>query len=255
MKGVRRPSPALVIACIALFVALGGTGYAVVKLPRNSVGTKQLKKNAVTSPKVKDNAITGFDVNEPTLGQVPSAGNADTLDAMDSSAFAPKSHHHEGLVLVSTPWTNWVASNQTVSTSYFGNIVRFTSDADGFGGPDFLHLTSELPVALHGKRLRILGAELCYDATDSGLVLNGVTLRVQTHSVDATGAVANVFTDSTDRTDAACRRYMFSAPSTLTEEQSVSLMLNASSSVPTELEIGRTTFILEATGENATAPS
>jgi hypothetical protein len=39
----RKPSPALVISLIALFVALGGTSYAATNLARNSVGTKQLK--------------------------------------------------------------------------------------------------------------------------------------------------------------------------------------------------------------------
>lgn len=38
---------------LALFVALGGTSYAAIKLPANSVGTKQLKKNAVTLKKIK----------------------------------------------------------------------------------------------------------------------------------------------------------------------------------------------------------
>jgi len=33
------PSPAMVVACAALAVALGGAGYAARKLPRNSVGT------------------------------------------------------------------------------------------------------------------------------------------------------------------------------------------------------------------------
>jgi hypothetical protein len=78
MKLLRRlrPSPAMVVACIALTVALGGTSYSAIMLPKNSVGTKQLKKNAVTSPKVKNNALTGADVNEATLGRVPSATNA-----------------------------------------------------------------------------------------------------------------------------------------------------------------------------------
>jgi hypothetical protein len=52
-----RPSPAFVIACIALFVALGGTGYAAITLKRNSVATKHLKRNAVTSPKIRDRTI------------------------------------------------------------------------------------------------------------------------------------------------------------------------------------------------------
>jgi hypothetical protein len=38
-----RPSPALVLAAVALFVALGGTGYAVTRLPKNSVTTYQVK--------------------------------------------------------------------------------------------------------------------------------------------------------------------------------------------------------------------
>ena len=84
-----RPSPAMVIACIALTVALGGTSVAAINaLPRNSVGTKQLKKNAVTGPKIKasavtgvkvaNNSLTGADVNEASLGQVPSAASAGT---------------------------------------------------------------------------------------------------------------------------------------------------------------------------------
>jgi len=44
-----RPSPSLVIACIALFVALGGTGYAALTLPKNSVKAKQLAPRSVSS--------------------------------------------------------------------------------------------------------------------------------------------------------------------------------------------------------------
>ena len=40
------------IAILALVVALGGTSYAAVKLPRNSVGTKQIKNRAVTKAKL-----------------------------------------------------------------------------------------------------------------------------------------------------------------------------------------------------------
>ena len=59
---VRRPSPALVIACIALVFALAGTSYAtVLQVPRNSVGTAQLKSNAVTSAKVKNRTLLRAD--------------------------------------------------------------------------------------------------------------------------------------------------------------------------------------------------
>ena len=45
MRRIRRlvPSPAMVVACLALSVGLAGTGYAVTRLPRNSVTTVQVK--------------------------------------------------------------------------------------------------------------------------------------------------------------------------------------------------------------------
>jgi hypothetical protein len=54
---LRRPSAATVISCLALFVALGGTGYAAVSLPRGSVGTAQLRDGAVVSSKVRDGSL------------------------------------------------------------------------------------------------------------------------------------------------------------------------------------------------------
>jgi hypothetical protein len=44
-------------ALLALFVALGGSSYAALALPKASVGAKQLKKNSVTSPKVKPGSL------------------------------------------------------------------------------------------------------------------------------------------------------------------------------------------------------
>jgi hypothetical protein len=46
------------IALAALFVALGGTSYAAVAIPKDSVGSRQLRKGAVTSNKVHSGAIT-----------------------------------------------------------------------------------------------------------------------------------------------------------------------------------------------------
>jgi hypothetical protein len=51
------PSPALVVACIALAVSVGGTSYAVTALPLESVGTAELKNGSVTSGKIKDGSL------------------------------------------------------------------------------------------------------------------------------------------------------------------------------------------------------
>ena len=50
-------SYANVLATLALFIALGGSSYAALSLPKASVGPKQLKKNSVTSPKVKRGSL------------------------------------------------------------------------------------------------------------------------------------------------------------------------------------------------------
>jgi hypothetical protein len=82
----RLPSPAMVVACIALTVALGGTAYASVS--RNSVGTVHLKRNAVTSIKVRNNSLTGADIRESRLGRVPSATRALTANSAATATTA-----------------------------------------------------------------------------------------------------------------------------------------------------------------------
>jgi hypothetical protein len=58
------------VAYLALFVALGGTSYAAIRLPANSVGARQLKRGAVTAAKIKPHSLllTNF-----KAGQLPSA--------------------------------------------------------------------------------------------------------------------------------------------------------------------------------------
>jgi hypothetical protein len=89
----KAPSPATVIATIALSVALVGGAYAATALPKNSVGSKQIKKgavkgkdlakkavggkhikpDAVTGDKVRDKSLTAADIDESTLTGVDAA--------------------------------------------------------------------------------------------------------------------------------------------------------------------------------------
>ena len=74
------------MASLAVFIALGGSAYAALRVPPNSVGTRQLKassvtsgkiaKEAITAAKVAEHSLTGIDLNLPALGTVPNATNA-----------------------------------------------------------------------------------------------------------------------------------------------------------------------------------
>jgi hypothetical protein len=101
----RRPSPALVISLIALFVSLSGVSYGVatgfidsreiknnevrsLDIRNNEIRTRDLRNNEVRGIDIRNstvqgrdvalNTLTGEDVREDTLGKVPSAANADS---------------------------------------------------------------------------------------------------------------------------------------------------------------------------------
>jgi hypothetical protein len=108
----RRPSPALVIALIALFVSLSGVSYGVatgyidsreiknnqvrsLDIRNNEIRTRDLRNNQVRGIDIRNssvqgrdialNTVNGNDVNESTLGKVPSATSADTAGAAGSA--------------------------------------------------------------------------------------------------------------------------------------------------------------------------
>jgi hypothetical protein len=97
MGRIHRPSPALIVAVIALVIATVGTGFAAFKLPKNSVGTRQLKKNSVNGAKVKNHSLSGKDINLNKLGTVPNASHAGVADS--ATSLAPP----EGVHLIGAP--------------------------------------------------------------------------------------------------------------------------------------------------------
>lgn len=78
------------IALLALFIALGGTSYAV---SRNSVGTSQIRNNSVRSVDVRNDnrrggGLTGSDVRNSALaGRDVRNGSLTGVDIQDNSLF------------------------------------------------------------------------------------------------------------------------------------------------------------------------
>jgi hypothetical protein len=107
----RLPSPALVIACVALFVSLGGVSYGVAtgfidsrELKNNTIRSKDVRNNTLRTFDLRNNEVRGFDirnstvqgrdvafntltgadVSEESLGKVPSAAAADSATSAGS---------------------------------------------------------------------------------------------------------------------------------------------------------------------------
>jgi hypothetical protein len=73
----------MVVATVALFVALGGTGYAAL-----TISGSVLRNGSVTGAKLRPNTLTGRQVNESRLARVPRAARADTAGTATTAATA-----------------------------------------------------------------------------------------------------------------------------------------------------------------------
>jgi len=75
-----------VVATLALFIALGGSSYALTQF-----GTKQVKNRSLRGIDLRRNTLKGSEVNESKLGTVPNAlhaGSADTATSAGAAALA-----------------------------------------------------------------------------------------------------------------------------------------------------------------------
>jgi hypothetical protein len=75
MRSSRRLTPSFVLSLVALFVALGGTGYAAV-----AINGKSITPHSIPGNRLKADALTGAQVKESTLGVVPFADHAHGAD-------------------------------------------------------------------------------------------------------------------------------------------------------------------------------
>jgi hypothetical protein len=157
-----KPSPAMVIALIALCVAASGTAIAASKLVS---GDKLIAKKSLSGNRLRDHTISGKQINLSKLGKVPRAKNADhaataanATEASDArtvghqapSAFVPASRFltsrgllkltgaaspgHKQTLISSGPFTvtlTCTKSGGSVSLSLDASSTEANSDIDG----------------------------------------------------------------------------------------------------------------------------
>jgi hypothetical protein len=156
------PSPAMVVALLALFLALGGSAYALVitgaqirngsitgpdirnrsltgkKFQVNSIGgnaikPSSLKSNTFPGRILQANSVTGGQINESTLGPVPQATGAQNQAIVNAQGQLVSGRGVAGVALTA-PGTYQVTFNQAVAPcAYSGMLVNSSGGAPPIG--------------------------------------------------------------------------------------------------------------------------
>jgi hypothetical protein len=248
---MHRLSYANVMATVAVFLALGGSSYAALR-----IGSKQLVNNSVRSGDLRNNDVRGKDIR---TGAVRSAdvGDGSLLAAdfkpgelpppVDPAQFVPAA----GTSTIAVGPSAWEIEDggplekQTVA----GNRLDFRATNAGGNASIVLHPT--LPSSLAGKPVRLRAITLCVDATHPNATLGRVNINTFRGPLSG-GADAAVATleDLTDREDSVCRRYDLPASFLLSDPRdylSVGVGM-AWDAVGGELQFSGTTFEFERAG-------
>jgi hypothetical protein len=167
---LRQLSFANVIACIALFVALGGVGYAAATINGNAIkqqtiGAGKLKKGTLTSVQVKQNALGGDAIDESTLSVVPAAQSAVTAQSATTAQSAVTATSATTATRAATAQTLDGLSPEDlriacpVETSLFGGMCW-----DDDVRPIKLWIAATIECGEDGGRLPTLGELIAYVA-------------------------------------------------------------------------------------------
>jgi hypothetical protein len=149
--GLPRPTFAQVTATLALFVALGGTGYAAT-----TIGTSQIADNAVTTPKLAAGAVTASHLAPATLaalqgktgpqgpaGPPGAAGPSDTYAAFRASGTVTPGSF---VTFFQLPAGSWLFQANVVLTNTAGSAREVTCTV-GAGGVTIDTATTDLEAA------------------------------------------------------------------------------------------------------------
>jgi hypothetical protein len=147
----RRPSAAIVISSVALFMSLGGASYAAF-IPRDSVGTAQLRNNAVTFRKINPGSVGIVRANTTqlqvrvsgTCGAGAAVGSIDQAGQVTCNPALPAQFGATGTQTTGSSATTIASETLAAGATYlaFANPTATVTSA----GPDEVTLTCTLTV-------------------------------------------------------------------------------------------------------------
>ncbi len=228
----RRLTYSNVTATLALFIALGGSSYAAVKLTGRdivdgSLTGKDLKKKSVSLDRLRS-------VPKGSKGDPGPAGERGPAGPVDPGQFVPA----KGLYEVAVGPGGWQSLNPNLKRSnVFGGWVSTSTDDSST-----LSLDPVLPAKLAGRGMQLHAVTPCWNATANVTISDVI---ISTFRESATADVTDVVEqeDPNDYTDAICKRYEFATPVDMSGGRLVSVRIVASWTVSgATVHVGGATF-------------
>jgi hypothetical protein len=135
------PSPALVVAFLALFVALGGVSYGVAtgsidsrEIRDNTIRSKDIRNNSVYTRDIRNNDVRDIDIRNST---VKGRDIADGTLTGDDVNMAKLGQVPDAAALAGVPAGGYVRAAEAVRVvGATGEPVQFAPGAAGLGGAD-----------------------------------------------------------------------------------------------------------------------
>jgi hypothetical protein len=174
----RRPSLAIAISVTALFMSLGGVGYAATQLPQNSVGNAQLQNESVSFRKIRPSSVGRVRANTGQLQE--------RVTGTCSSGSAIGTVSKSGKVVCNTALPTQVGT--TDSTATVGSTATTVSNAVLGTGASYLALANASASATSGPNLR--------HVTVTCTLTVGSNTQTRTVTIDTDGTVGDTSTAS-----------------------------------------------------------
>jgi hypothetical protein len=154
-----------VIAVLALFIALGGTSYAISRLPKNSVGTKQIRNRAVTLAKISPSAQKSLAGASGVIGPAGPQSPSGAPGGSGGSGPTVLAQPAAWVLRSSSPQSDSILSDSTQSDTS-GNATQDAFKFGGFGGPFTATGTIQeqllSPSEIGGSPVRLSSVGFCY---------------------------------------------------------------------------------------------
>ena len=148
-----------VVSVIALFIALGGSAYAVQVAKKNSVTSRSIRNGAVKSVDIGDGQVGSADIGDGTVGSGDVADgsiSAKDIDVGTLGDVTSGNTHTSGAVCVQTVNTFQPCSGSDLNLSRNGRVYA-TVDGTADSG------SSSVPVGVNTCRLSVDGTPFTTD--------------------------------------------------------------------------------------------